>query len=176
MKRISMNFSKVLIFLILLSFNVKAQQVKDFTLQSATDKSTFTLRKSKGNFIALHFLLKTECPYCIKHTNEYMGRAGEIPGLVHVFIKPDDENEIREWSNKLGGESVFPIYQDKGAAIADLYEIPSDYFFHGQTVHYPALVLLNQKGREVFRYVGKNNGDRYPFDALKNKMVELKTK
>ena len=35
------------------------------------------------------------------------------------------------------------------------------------------LILLNKNGEEVFRYIGKNNSDRFSFDQLKAKIVEL---
>ena len=58
MKRI-----KFLIIILLFGINSRAQKVDNFTLQSVTDKSTFTLKKAKGNFVVLHFLLKTDCQY-----------------------------------------------------------------------------------------------------------------
>lgn len=166
----------IILFLFLIICGAtKAQKVQDFSLTSVTDKSTFNLSKSKGKYIALHFLLKTECPYCIRHTSEYFEKAGSLPNVIQVFIKPDSEDDIKAWANKLntGSGNVFPIYQDKEASLANQFMIPSGYQFHGQIVHYPALVLLNPKGEEVFRYVGKNNTDRYSFDKLKVKIQEL---
>ena len=58
--------------------------------------------------------------------------------------------------------------------LADQFNVPNGYQFHGQIVHYPALILLNEKGKEVFRYVGKNNMDRFSFEKLKAKVEELK--
>lgn len=170
-----MKYLKMLMLLVLCSVELKAQKVKDFTLYSVTDKSSFTLSKSKGKFVALHFLLKTECPYCLRHTNAYFEQASTLPNVVQVFMKPDDEQDIKGWANKLAGNegTKYPIYQDVDAKIADQFKIPSGYAFHGQMVHYPALVLLNKKGVEVFRYVGKNNSDRYSFENLKAKVQEL---
>jgi peroxiredoxin Q/BCP len=68
----------------------------------------------------------------------------------------------------------FTIYQDLTAQLADPFNIPSGYQFHGQVIHYPALVLLDEKGKEVFRYIGKYNGDRFSFEKLKAKIQELK--
>ena len=36
-------------------------------------------------------------------------------------------------------------------------------------------ILLNENGEEVFRYIGKNNSDRFSFDQLKAKIIELTT-
>lgn len=160
----------------LFSTNILAQNVKDFTLTSVTDNTTFTLSKSKGKFIALHFLLKTECPYCIRHTSEYFEKASSLSNVIQVFIKPDSEEEIKAWANKLKSTNSLPVYQDVNANLADQFNIPNGYSFHGQIVHYPALVLLNEKGEEVFRYVGKNNSDRFSFDNLKLKIEEIKNK
>ena len=94
-----MKFLKITFALFLFSTNILAQNVKDFTLTSVTDNSTFTLSKSKGKFVAIHFLLKTECPYCIRHTSEYFEKASLLPNVIQVFIKPDSEDEIKEWAN-----------------------------------------------------------------------------
>jgi peroxiredoxin Q/BCP len=171
-----MKYLTFVLLLVLFGVKTQAQKIEDFTISSVTDKSAFTLSKSKGKFVALHFLLKTECPYCIRHTSEYFEKATTLPNVVQVFIKPDGEKEIKEWANKLTSTeaSTFPIYQDKDARLADQFNIPSGYQFHGQIVHYPALILLNEKGEEVFRYVGKNNSDRFSFDKLKAKIEELK--
>jgi thioredoxin-dependent peroxiredoxin len=170
-----MKYINILIILILFSAKVQGQKTVDFTLSSVTDNSIFTLSKSKGKFVALHFLLKTECPYCIRHTSDYIEKASLLPNVLQVFIKPDDEKDIKEWADKLSGNNVFkyPIYQDVNAKITDQFKIPSGYAFHGQIVHYPALILLNEKGEEVFRYVGKSNTDRYSFENLKAKVEEI---
>lgn len=171
-----MKYIQILLVLVLFSINTQAQKTKSFTLSSVTDNTTFSLRKAKGKFVALHFLLKTECPYCIRHTSEYFERATELPNVIQVFIKPDNEQEIKAWASKLKstGSKSFPIYQDLNAQLADQFNIPSGYQFHGQVVHYPALVLLDEKGKEAFRYIGKNNGDRFSFEKLKSKIQELK--
>lgn len=169
-----MKLLKLILLFCFLNIESKAQNVKDFTLTSITDKSTFTLSKSKGKFIALHFLLKTECPYCIRHTSEYFEKASSLANVIQVFIKPDSEEEIKAWANKLKSTNSLPVYQDVNANLADQFNIPNGYQFHGQIVHYPALVLLDKKGEEVFRYVGKNNSDRFSFDQLKEKLEELK--
>ena len=53
---------------------------------------------------------------------------------------------------------------------------PDGYAFHNQVVHYPALILLGPDGKEVFRYIGKNNSDRYSFEQLSIKIHELTEK
>ncbi len=168
-----MKYIQLTLALLLFTSLTQAQNVKDFSLTSVTDKSTFTLSKSKGKFIALHFLLKTECPYCIRHTSEYFEKASTLSNVIQVFIKPDSEQEIKAWANKLKSTNSLPIYQDADAKLADQFNIPNGYQFHGQVVHYPALILLNDKGEEVFRYIGKNNSDRFSFEQLKAKIEAL---
>ena len=168
-----MKFIRLTLALLLFTSLAQAQNVKDFSLTSVTDKATFTLSKSKGKYIALHFLLKTECPYCIRHTSEYFEKASSLSNVIQVFIKPDSEEDIKAWSIKLKSTNSLPIYQDVDATLADQFNIPNGYQFHGQVVHYPALILLNDKGEEVFRYIGKNNSDRFSFDQLKAKIEAL---
>jgi peroxiredoxin Q/BCP len=169
-----MKFIQLTLALLLFSINIQAQSVADFSLTSVTNKSTFTLSKSKGKYIVLHFLLKTECPYCIRHTSEYFEKASTLSNVIQVFIKPDSEQEIKAWADKLKSTNSLPIYRDADAKLADQFNIPNGYQFHGQVVHYPALILLNDKGEEVFRYIGKNNSDRFSFEQLKAKIEALK--
>jgi len=167
-------FILVLAFLMMPIIN-KAQNPVNFEMTSVTNSSHFVLSEAKGKFVILHFLLKTECPYCLKHTNDYIARSTTLPNVIQVFIKPDTEKEIEEWAGKLlDNESIkFPIYRDPEANLAKLYHIPDGYSFHGQIVHYPALIILDTEGNELFRYIGKNNTDRFSFDQLVDKMKEF---
>jgi len=163
----------VLLTLSLSTFS-KAQSSNDFVLPSATDSTEFKLSEQKGKYIVLHFLLKTECPYCTKHTSEYVQHLDSFPDVVHVFIKPDKESRIKEWAKKVPGvDGSVPVYRDVNAQLAKKLNIPGGYSFHGQTVHYPALIILNKDGKEVFRYVGEDNTDRYPFYRFARKIMKL---
>jgi len=172
---------KSTIFLLAISLSLSttlSAQVPVVKLKSATNNNTFDLKKEKGKFVALHFLLKTECPFCIKHTQDYFAKAKTLPNVKQVFIKPDSELEIQAWSTKLSSadQAQFPIYRDPEAQLAELFKIPNGYRFHGQVVHYPATILIDPKGKEVYRYVGKNNSDRLSFEALAAKVREFSKK
>lgn len=145
---------------------------KDFTLPAVNGGKDFTLSEAKGRVVALHFLLKTECPICIRTTNEYHLKGAELAGVQQVFIKPDSAEQIMAWVGKAGA-SVPTIYRDADATLAKEFGIPDGYQFHGEVVHFPALVILDQQGKEVFRYVGKNNSDRVPFDTFTAQVAKL---
>ncbi len=149
----------------------------DFTVESPADGKIFKLAEARGKFVALHFLLKTECPFCLKHTRDYAQKSASMPDVVHVFLKPDNAEEIKAWSSKANRGDASPdvsIYRDADAKLADAFAIPGGYMFHGESVHYPALVLLNPAGKEVFRYVGKSNSDRFGAEQFVAKLAELK--
>lgn len=146
----------------------------DFTVASATTTNVFKLSEAKGKFVALHFLLKTECPFCLRYTQEYRAKSASDPRVVHIFLKPDSLPEIQAWSTKLGTNlAPMSIYHDANAELAKDFSIPDGYKFHGQLVHFPALVLLDGQGHEVYRYVGKNNSDRLPYPKFLKKVEEL---
>ncbi|MBL8880016.1 MAG: redoxin domain-containing protein [Phycisphaerales bacterium] len=152
--------------------SAQAQMPGDFKLDS--DRGTFRLSEARGRFVALHFLLKTECPYCQQHVADITRRAPELAGVTHIFIKPDAESDLKAWREKLAAAGVSAqIYRDPDATLANQFKIPADYAFHGTTMHYPATVLLGPGGREVFRHVGKDNTDRLSFDQLAQKVTEL---
>lgn len=167
--------NSVAVLLILsLAVQVGRANPDDFTVKSATGTNAFKLSEAKGKFVALHFLLKTECPYCLRHTHDYARKSADDSQVIHVFLKPDTAAEIKAWASKLGEDSLkVTIYRDPEAALAKAYGIPDGYPFHGQTVHYPALVLLDRNGKEVFRYVGKNNADRLSYEKFAAKLQEF---
>lgn len=80
------------------SLLARADNPTDFKVKSAVDDSTFELSKHKGKTIVLHFLLKTECPYCMRYTHDYAALAEKNPGVLHVFLKPDSAAEIEAWA------------------------------------------------------------------------------
>lgn len=151
----------------------RAEAPRDFTVSSGGQ--VFKLSDAHGKFVALHFLLKTECPYCLEYARDFIEQGPTVAGVVHIFLKPDDEMEISAWRAKLLKKTpdAPPIYRDKDAALADAYAIPGGYSFHGQTVHYPALILLGPNGKEVFRYVGKSNVDRLSFSVFRDRIRAL---
>lgn len=168
-----------LILFSLITISVNAQNPADFKLISATDNSEFVLSKAKGKYVALHFLLKTECPFCIKQTNDYIAKSKGLPNVLQIYIKPDEKKDILAWTTKLSADSQgsgTPIYMDPDARLANEFKVPDGYFFHNQIVHFPALILLGPDGKEVFRYIGKNNTDRYSFEQLTAKIQELSKK
>lgn len=165
----------ILTALFLLTSIATAATPEDFTVKAAAGKGSFTLKEARGKFVALHFLLKTECPLCLKHTRDYFAKSATLPNVVQVFLKPDSDNEIEAWASKLPAEDLAknPIYRDPYAKLAKAFDIPDGYKFHGQTVHFPATVLINPEGKEVFRHVGKSNSDRLSFETLAAKVAEL---
>ena len=169
----------LVLILSLIAVTVHAKNPTDFTVESPTHGTTLTLSEQKGKVIVLHFLLKTECPYCIKYTNEYAKLASKTPDVLHVFLKPDSADEIKAWAGKLNEEdlkNLVIIYRDPDARLAKEFGIPDGYKFHGQTVHYPALVMLDSSGKELFRYVGKSNTDRMKRDDLIAKLKAVRAK
>ncbi|GMV94307.1 MAG: hypothetical protein AMXMBFR82_40850 [Candidatus Hydrogenedentota bacterium] len=158
---------------------VEADPPADFTVYEAGGDNVFRLSDAKSDYVALHFLLKTDCPICLRTTRDYAARAGEVPGVTHVFLKPDPEEATVAWADGLKPASpdappAPTIYQDPDAQLAEAFGIPDGYEFHGEVVHYPALIVLDSDGKEVFRHVGKDTRDRYSFDDFKSKIAELR--
>ena len=147
---------------------------KDFTVESPTHNESFTLSEAKGKTVVLHFLLKTECPLCLRYTQSYAKQSKDRTDVVHVFLKPDSVAEIAKWASHLDAKSLAKspgIYRDEDAKLAKAYGIPNGYAFHGETVHYPATIVLNQNGEELFRYVGKNNADRLSYKDFEKRLA-----
>lgn len=153
-----------------------AAPIADFTLPAADGGKPFVLADHRGRYVALHFLLKTECPFCLGHVQEYGRKSALLPDVVQVFIKPDDKAALKDWAAKLPPNLTgkIALHRDPGAALAKKLGIPNGYAFHGESVHYPALILIDPQGNEAFRYVGKNNTDRFKFDQLSAKLEELR--
>lgn len=151
----------------------------DWKLPCLTDDSMVDLGQQSSRYVVLHFLLKTECPYCLKYTRDYAKLAESDKNVVHIFLKPDSEDEIRQWMDHLDPElkkELPRICRDVNAKLADAMKIPDGYRFHGQSVHYPALIVLGPDRTEVFRHVGKSNADRCSVETYQAQMKKLKEK
>lgn len=176
------NYIRIPTFVVTLlasAFMAWAGNPADFTVESALNASKFTLSQNRGKVVALHFLLKTECPFCLTHTHDYAALAATTPGVVHLFLKPDSAQEIKAWAGKISKDDLkgLPrIYRDPEARLATQFGIPDGYDFHGQTVHFPALVALDASGKEMFRYIGQNNSDRMEPKDFSAKLAEATAK
>jgi thioredoxin-dependent peroxiredoxin len=162
------------IFSLLLNPCVFSEPPQDFTLVSPTHDKTIKLSELKGKSVAIHFLLKTECPYCLRYTRNYAKSAEQNPDIVHLFVKPDTSDEIKAWASHLdskGLKETPAIFRDPEAQLAKAFNIPDGYKFHGESVHYPALIVLDSNGQELFRYVGKNNSDRLSYDDFQKRLA-----
>jgi peroxiredoxin Q/BCP len=150
---------------------------KDFTLKSVDGKHEFKLSEAKTEYVALHFLLKTECPICLRYTAEYAAHAKDQPNVTHIFIKPDEPAETMKWMANIDETNATApvIYHDKDAKLADQYGIKNGYEFHGEVVHYPAFILTGKTGKVYFTYVGESNRDRFDYKELNEKLKELKS-
>ena len=159
----------------LVASSLRAENPATFTVKSALDDKKFDLAENRGKTVVLHFLLKTECPFCLRYTRDYALLAAKTPNIVHVFLKPDSEADIKSWVSHLddkGLKALPTVFRDADAKLAKQFGIPDGYSFHGQSVHYPALIVLDGTGKEAFRYVGKSNRDRMPVDDFTKKLVE----
>src|SRR5687768_13031519 len=85
--------------LVIFAFGLHAAPA-DFTVESPADGKAFNLSEARGKYVALHFLLKTECPFCLKHTRDYGKKSATTSDVVHVFLKPDGANEVKSWGAK----------------------------------------------------------------------------
>lgn len=161
---------------LLLSHASFAAVPADFTVESPVDGRTFRLSEARGRYVILHFLLKTECLVCLRHTREFVKHAAKLEGAEQVFLKPDDAAEIKRWAAQLGEETLkkVSVYRDPSARLAGEFGVPDGYEFHGEKVRYPALIVLDPEGREVFRHIGRNNSDRVRWEEVARRLAELK--
>lgn len=144
----------------------------------------FALSEARGRFVALHFLLLTECPVCVRTAQDYIVRADEVAGVTHVFIKPDDVASVDRFRAMVGAKlegvggdperlAGLPIYRDADAALARQLGVKDGYAFHNATMHFPATIIFDREGREAFRFTGNDNTQRLTFDAFRQKIKEL---
>ena len=85
--------SFAVLLVISLAVQVSRANPNDFVVRSATGTNIFKLSEAKGKFGALHFLLKTECPCCIRHTHDYVKKSADDSRGVHVLPIPDTDAE-----------------------------------------------------------------------------------
>lgn len=112
----------------------------------------------------------------MRYTHDFAALAEKDPEVIHVFIKPDSAADVQKWAKGLDKSDLAnlpAIYRDPNAKLAKAFKIPDGYEFHGQSVHYPAMIILNPNAKEGFRYVGKSNSDRMKPAEFSEKLMEL---
>jgi peroxiredoxin Q/BCP len=80
----------------------------------------------------LHFLLKTGCPVCLRFTIDSCNKKDQLPGVTHIFQKPDSEKEIKRWGGHLQIEEP-----------ARLYRIPDGFEHHNEIGQAVKTELIN---------------------------------
>jgi hypothetical protein len=65
------------------------------------------------------------------------------------------------------------ICRDPNANLAEAFGIAKGYPFHGETVHFPALVVLDGTGKELLRHAGRNNSDRMSVTGFSARLAKL---
>lgn len=138
--------------------------VDPFTLPAISGGDDFDLSETLagGEWVALHFLLKTDCPLCLTYTMRFHDARESFPGVRHVFIKPDDERIAKRWVNtaRVFAKDLPTIHRDPDAALAKQLNVRFGHPFHGEITHYPCLVLIAPDGRERWRYTGSSTFER----------------
>jgi len=147
----------------------------EYPLHEVGGDRTVTLDALRGQWVALHFLLRVDCAYCLLHVKSYALQSETRPEVRHLFIKPGTEEAIVRWAEGFEGEDAPglpefqrpPIYRDPRAALASRLGIRHGYEYRDdRRMHFPALILLNPDGDEVFRHTGENTADRFRFDQF----------
>ncbi len=157
-------------------FSSPPGEAVDFTVQPVVGEGQpFHAAAARGKYVVLHFLLETSCPHCMTYTHEY-ATAKLDPDMVQVFLKRDSQQEVKLWASRYDKQwnDLPVIYGDPKSQLAKRLDIPFGYAFHGTVVHFPALILLDPQGREVYRYVGKKNTDRCRPDHLAEVMKKVR--
>jgi peroxiredoxin/YHS domain-containing protein len=140
-------------------------------LTAITDHHTFSLADSKGKYLALHFLTKTDTPECTKFVQDFLRAAPTVAGVMHVFIKPDSEGEVKAWSAQFNDDAA-SIFLDPDGALAQDLNVPTGLSINGTTSTYPATIVFDMDGKELFRYEGKAHHDHLTFDDFKRQLED----
>ena len=169
-----------LLAILCLAPSASAQATKPTTLPAepftvGDEGRQFNSADARGQFLAIHFLLTTECPYCSRLINEYTRNAPTLAGIRQIFVKPDSLEAFDAMLKGLPDGDKLPIYRDADSKLVEKSKFDGGYKFHGQVMHYPAVIILNETGKEVFRHIGKSNADRLPFASYAAKVAELTT-
>lgn len=133
----------------------------------------FDSTQAKGSLIAVHFLLGDECPFCMKLLNEYTASAASVAGVRHVFVQNISKEAFEKKLATLPEDQKASLFRDVDGALSKRFNVKGGYQFHGMVMNYPALVLVNDSGKELYRYTGTSNADRLKFTDFSKKVAEL---
>lgn len=141
------------------------------TLTAITDHHTFSIADAKGKYLALHFLTKTDTAECTAFVREFLRQGASVAGVMHVFIKPDSEGEVKAWAAQFKDDAA-TIFLDPDSALAKDLKVPDGLSIGGTTSIYPVSIVFDPARQELFRHEGKAHHDHITFEAFKGKLGE----
>ncbi|MBL0926669.1 MAG: redoxin domain-containing protein [Phycisphaerales bacterium] len=133
----------------------------------------FESSSARGRYLVVHFLLSEDCPLCSRLVSDYSAAAPTLAGVTQIFVKNTDPTRFNATLRSLNATDDLPLYRDADGALASRFRIPGGYKFYGREIAFPAAVVLDPAGKEVFRYVGKANTDRLAFGTLASTIARL---
>lgn len=143
------------------------------TLLAVADHHTFALADAKGKYLALHFLTKSDTAAdtaeCAKFVQDVLRSAPTVAGVMHVFIKPGSEGEVKAWAAQFN-EDAARVFLDPDGALAKDLKVPDGLSINGTTSTYPTTIVFDTSGKELFRHEGRSAHDHIAFDALKRQL------
>lgn len=141
------------------------------TLAAATDGHAFSITDGRGHYLALHFLTRTANPTCATFVREYLARAATLAGTNHIFITPDEPAEVKAWSSQFNA-GASAIFIDKDGALARDLHVPGGLTIGSLTSNFPATIVFDPEGKELFRHIGKAYDDHLQFAAFSDRLAE----
>lgn len=141
------------------------------SLSAITDHHTFSIADAKGKYLALHFLTKTDTPECTAFVRDTLRAAPTVAGVLHIFIKPDSEGEVKNWAAQFNDDAS-AIFLDPDSALAKDLKVPDGLSINGTSSTYPATIVFSPAGTELFRYEGKAHHDHITFEAFTRQLQD----
>jgi FKBP-type peptidyl-prolyl cis-trans isomerase len=156
---------------------VAQKRVQDFKArQCGGDEALFQLSAHRGTWVLLDFLLPVEDATEAAHYTAIESKSAQLlyeHNILPVFLKPNETEATAKWWGSLPTHSL-PIFRDPDGKLASALGIPKGVFLMAGPAHYPAAILIDPDGNEVWRKTGKKAADRVDLETLRAEIKRAK--
>jgi len=121
--------------------------------------------------LLLIFFRGAWCNYCKKQLKEIQSEIAEFNKLNIKIIALSCDNKLNSSLLKEFLKLDYPVLSDSDYKVIDSFNFRTIY--KGKEVSKPAVILFNDNGTELYRYVGKDFDDRIETHELLNELSRL---
>jgi len=143
----------------------------NFALQNNDGSNVDVKSYLSSSRLLLVFFRGAWCNHCKKQLKELQSNLSKFDKLNIKIIALSCDNKLNSSLLKDFLKLDFPVLSDSEFKVINSFNLRTEY--KGTPVAKPAIILFDQEGSELYRYVGVDYDDRIATTELLNQLAQM---